>query len=373
MPHSVYGQDQEKKTEPDLIADLAPTSLGQKWRAINPPAILKSDQWSVLPSAEVYREYGLQNLVSRIYSDGITKATVEVFDLRFTSGAYGLYTFNRGTLSANRREFFSGHYLVSIAFDRSRPIDQSLFDELKKIFSKEPNELPVLPSHLPEQNKIAESEIYIVGPAALAQLSGFDNLKDIIYFDGGVEVVSARYKNGGGQMSLMIVEYHTPQSAADGLTRATQFLASLDQTEKEKRILRRRGNYIIHAINVTDSAETEKIVSQIKYNPKVYWEGRKLSDVPLEFRPPDPAAIAEATKTIKVIIRSFYGVGMMLILSLVLGLIAGCSYFYWRRYRRRKLGIDDLFSDAGETVRLNLDDYLLKPEERSVKQIGEGK
>jgi hypothetical protein len=60
----------------------------------------------------------------------------------------------------------------------------------------------------------------------------------------------------------------------------------------------------------------------------------------------------------------------MLLSAILIGIIAGGSLFYWNRYRRRKLGLDDLFSDAGGTVRLNLDDYLLPPEETPVKQIG---
>ena len=58
--------------------------------------------------------------------------------------------------------------------------------------------------------------------------------------------------------------------------------------------------------------------------------------------------------------------------AIIIGFITGGSFFYWKRYRRRKLGVDDIFSDAGGTVRLNLDDYLLSPGD-SVKNIMEEK
>ncbi len=369
-PFQVHGQTKE----------ILPNDLVENWRAVGPAKVLNSDQWVVLPNSVVFAEYGLQKLTNRIYSDGKSKATVEIFETKFDSGAYGLLTFNRGSLSPNRREFRAGRYLVSIAGEQKEnsgdPSLALLVDSLKKNLAGESSEIPVLPAHLPEQNKIAGSEKYLVGPAVLAQLKDFSHLKDVIKFDGGVEAVTADYQIGGGQASLIIVEYHTPQSATDGYADALKQFTSLSQSEKDFSILKRIGNYIVKAVNVSDRAETEKILGQIKYEPKVYWSGRKLSDVPIDFRPPDPAAVEGATKTIKMLVRSFFWVGIMLASSVLLGLITGATYFYWRRYRRRKLGIDDIFGDTGETLRLNLEDYLLEPlepKDSSIKQIGEGK
>ena len=137
-------------------------------------------------------------------------------------------------------------------------------------------------------------------------------------------------------------------------------------------MLKRVGNYVVIAINVQDRGSAQNIVGQIKYEVKVHWAGRKLSDIPLEFRPPDPVALEEARRTVQVLLRSFYWIGAMLLSAILLGIIAGSSLFYWNRYRRRKLGLDNLFSDVGGSLRLNLDDYLLAPEERPIKQIGKG-
>jgi hypothetical protein len=161
--------------------------------------------------------------------------------------------------------------------------------------------------------------------------------------------------------------------ASDGHKSAAKYLDSLNQNEKATRIFKRVGNYLVHAINIKDTTEAENLIGQIKYEYKVYWEGRRLSDIPLDFRPPDPAAIEEGKRTLMVMIRSFYWIGILMASSLLLGLIAGGTFFYWRRYRRRKLGLDDLFSDAGESIRLNLEDYLLQPGKVPVKQIGDGR
>jgi hypothetical protein len=352
---------------------ILPDNLGGDWRAVNRMRILKSDEWGILPDAPIYTEYGLQRLHSQVYSKDNTKATIEIFEMRYPSEAYGLFTFNRGSLSANRREFYVGSYLISIdSVLNDQQLDSSLIEILKKNLTNQSGNLPPLPSRLPEPHKIAGSEKYLVGPAALATLKGFSKLKEVIKFDGGVEAVVADYKNGDGTMSLMIIEYHTPQLASDGLKSTTKYLDSLSQNEKASSILKRVGNYLVHAINIKDTTEAENLIGQIKYEYKVYWEGRRLSDIPIEFRPPDPAVVEEGKRTLLIVIRSFYWLGILMASSLLLGLVAGGTFFYWRRYRRRKLGLDVLFSDAGESIRLNLEDYLLQPGKSPVKQLGDG-
>jgi hypothetical protein len=353
--------------------EILPTTLGENWRALSPSRTLNPEEWAILPNADVYAEYGLQKLTSRIYSDGKSKGIVEVFEMRFESGSYGLLTFNRGTLPPYRQEFQIQRFLVSISGEDNKPVDPSLIDLLKKNFPVESGDRPFLLSHLPQRNKIAESEKYLIGPTALGHSKDFKHLKEVINFDGGVEVATADYQNGSGKMGLIIIEYHTPQAATKGFNDVRDHFESLDQNEKDRGLLKRIGNYIVKAVNIDDRKEAEEIIGQIKYNPKVYWSGRKLSDIPIDFRPPDPAVIEEATKTLRVLVRSFYWVGVMLAGSFLIGLIAGTTYFYWRRHRRRKLGIDDIFSDAGGSIRLNLDHFLLESKEPSIKQIGDGK
>lgn len=353
--------------------NLLPDRPGGDWRAAGPARALNAEQFSILPDADIYSEYGLQRIISRVYSAGKTRATVEIFEMNFLSDAYGLFTFNRGALQPHRREFYQGRYLISIFYDPAEAaIDQSLAEAIKPNLVGEAGPLPFLPSHLPGQDKIAESEKYIVGPMALTRLENFGELKDVINFDGGVEVITADYRNGNGRMSLIIIEYYTPQSASGGYARLQAYFDSLPQREKDKRILKRIGNYVVEAINIQDQQSAQNIVGQIKYEARVYWAGRKFSDIPLEFRPPDPVSLEEARRTTQILLRSFYWIGAMLLSTVLLGIIAGGSLFYWNRYRRRKLGLDDLFSDAGGSIRLNLDDFLLASQEKPFKQIGKG-
>jgi hypothetical protein len=69
-------------------------------------------------------------------------------------------------------------------------------------------------------------------------------------------------------------------------------------------------------------------------------------------------------------VSSFYWTGIAILSALILGGAVGFSLFQWKRYRRRKLGLDDMFSDAGGTLRLNLDDYLLS-DDTQINRNGE--
>jgi hypothetical protein len=205
----------------------------------------------------------------------------------------------------------------------------------------------------------------------LARLKNFSDLKDAIGFGTGAEVVTADYRNGAGQMNLIAVEYYSPQSADDGEARIRDHFNALPQDEKDRLMIKRVGNYVVAVSKIQDRQAAENIISQIKYQKKVYWAGRKFTDIPLEYRPPDPLALEEYTRTIKTMVRSFYWTGIALLSALLLGFAAGFSLFQWKRYRRRKLGLENVFSDAGGSLRLNLDDYLL-PEPPQIKRIGEG-
>jgi len=363
---AIYAQGQSNEKE------LLPDRLGENWKSDSPARVLDTERLSSRPDADVLREYGTQRVISRVYTDGKIKSSVEVFELNLIPNAYGLFTLNRGQLPPTRREFYQGRYVVRISNTAANATpDQQIFEALKPNLTGGEGELPSLPLHLPETDKIAGSEKYVLGPTAFSALKTSGELKEAINFGDGVEVTAADYRNGGGQMSLIIVEYFTPQMASDGHARIQDVFNALPQTDKERRILKRVGNYVIAMSPVRDKAAAENIAGQIKYQKKIYWAGRKFTDIPLEFRPADPLATEESMRTVKVMVRSFYWMGAMILSALLVGLFTGVSLFRWKRYRRRKLGTDDLFSDAGGTVRLNLDDYLLS-DTPQIKQIGEG-
>ncbi len=95
--------------------ELLPDRLGQRWRAGGPARILDGQRLSSLPDADVLGEYGLRRVISRVYTDGQIESSVEVFELNFIPNAYGLFTFRRGQLPPNSREFHEGRYVVRVS------------------------------------------------------------------------------------------------------------------------------------------------------------------------------------------------------------------------------------------------------------------
>lgn len=357
-----------------LLTYVPPVLPGTGWRAEGPARVLTGAEFAIVAGGDVFAEYGLQRVALQRYRQSRARMLMEVFEMRFNSGAFGLYTFHRNSLPAGRHELVAGRYLVSILTEGgTQEIDRQTVDAVAQLFASiKPADLPPLVKHLPDQNKIAGSEKYLVGPAALGGLEGFSDIRSSIDFTGGVEIVTANYQTGNGITRLMMIEYHTPQSALAGYDAAMNRHNARTEEEKGRRILKRVGNYVVEAIVDGDSSLGTAIVNQVKYEQTVYWEGKKLSDIPLAYRPPDPFAIEEMRETATVLVQTFYAIGFMLASSVVVGVFAGWAVFYWRRQRRRRLGMDNLFSDAGETVRLNLDEFLFQPKEPPIKLLGKG-
>ena len=350
----------EKPVTPERFL---PDSLDNNWRALNAAKIIQAEALAKLPTGEVLLEYGLQKMASRVYVNDQVKHTVEIYGTRFHTGAFGLHTFFQ---LDQARSFNAGRYCVRVL--ATSTVNEAFFTAVKNGFAEIGTRLPVLPARLPEPARQLAQAHYLYGPKALAQSRSFGFLQDSLSFDGGTEAAIADYANGNGTMNMLLVEFQTPQLATDGLAALQTKIAAAPG--QEQRLVKRIGNYVAVANNIQDRAAAESLVGQIKYEMKVYWEGKKYSDIPLEYRPPDRTAFAEAAETASVMLRAIYWIGILLVGSVALGLVSGSGFFYWRRYQRRKLGQDELFSDAGGTVRLNLDDYLLEAEPEKKKLLG---
>ncbi|MEP7274650.1 MAG: DUF6599 family protein, partial [Acidobacteriota bacterium] len=310
---------------PSASVDLPSVLPGSAYHADRRATVLSAEQYAIVNGAEVFVEYGLERVTLRRYVNGRSAMTVEVFQMRFPTGAYGLLSFNRGSLPTHRREFSAGRYLVSIAMENpASDVDADGFRAVEQLFSAMGiAEVPPIVSHLPSAKRIEGSEKYLVGPAALSAIAGFAPHASSTDFTGGVEVAVADYQTGDGTTKLVIIEYHTPQSASFGFESANTRLDSLTEQEKDRRILKRVGNYVVEAKVDGDRAAAQSIVGQIKYEVKIYWEGKKFTSIPFQYRPPDPAAIEEMRDTATVLLRTFYGIGLMLVASIILGVFSG--------------------------------------------------
>jgi hypothetical protein len=342
-----------------------PTTVANKWKMSKPVRILKGKECETLTDGEIGLEYGLNSATLANYTNGKDEYLVEIFAMKFPSGAYGFFTFLQSKADKGQRHFWSGHRLIRIRFKRGTPsISTEFFENLTKEFEGRDSVLPPLTQHLPKLSKMAEREIYLVGPKALASHPHFGFLKDIVNFEGGTEAIMSEYGQAETPLGILLLEFHTPQLATDGYTKLDVFKASLSEPALSQIIIKRIGNYVAIATPVKDAKTADSILGEIKYTAVVHWEGKTYNAIPLEYRPPDAAALEEASETALVLLRTFYWIGLMMALAAIFGVCAGSGFFYWRRYQRRKAGFDNLFSDAGGTIRLNLDNESEKEERK---------
>ncbi len=334
-----------------------PPIVANKWKATGGIRSLTGKDCESLPDGEIGLEYGLNKVTISKYTDGKDHYLVERFELRFPSSAYGFFTFLQSRGTKNQRQFWSGRQLIRIRRERgSAPVSAGFFEGISKAFENSSTALPPLSSHLPKTNRVAEGELYIVGPKALANHPHFGFLKEAVKFEGGTEAVVAEYHQPEMTFGLLLLEFHTPQLATDGIAKLESLKAALAEPARAQTIIKRIGNYVAIANPVKDAKTADTVLGEIKYTAVVHWEGKTYSAIPLEYRPPDAAALEEASETALILLRTFYWIGLMIALAAVFGVFAGSSFFYWRRYQRRKAGLDDLFSDGGGTIRLNLED-----------------
>jgi hypothetical protein len=336
----------------EALAKGLPEKIGDDWRAITSSNKVIADRIPENPETKVLAEYGLQSVTARQYTNGKDNLRVESFAMKHPLGAYGLWTLRRSSLPEGEKEFFIGRYLVHISAPTSI-LAETVMPQLHNNLTLN-SEIPLLPTYLPEQNKLAASEKYVIGPEAISRIPEISHLKNIIDFTGGTHAAVADYTNGGNKMSVILIEFQSPQFATDGLLKMQQYFNSLSPDEQKKRILRRVGNYAVEAVNVADAKSAEELLSQIKYMARVHWEGKGLSAIPLQFRPPDPVSLREAMQTGQFIVAAFYWIGVLILGALFAGIFTGGAFFYWRRAQRRKQGVSEMFSDAGGMTRLNL-------------------
>ncbi|NBO63343.1 MAG: hypothetical protein EBU88_00565 [Acidobacteria bacterium] len=316
---------------------------------------------------EIISEYGLQRVTSREYRSASNRVKVRLFIFNKTAGAYGWWSFSHRTKDSEKILRPHGQFVIeaesvngsgSHTAKSDSAILGSLLDKLKAVLPPDDQQLPVLPAHLPgpAEGLVAGSERIMAGPKSLAQDPLFAERVAVIDFSGSPDLVTADYQRGSSTWRLLLVEFYTPQSATESFRLWEAEISREKSNSGTVRTVRRIGNYIAELAGSSDQSGADEVLGKIRYEQKIYWAGKKVSDIPLEFRPVDPAALREATKTGTIIVQSLIWIGMMMAIVFGVGLMVGGSFFYLRRFRERRKGADRSFTDGGGSIMLNLQD-----------------
>lgn len=197
-------------------------------------------------------------------------------------------------------------------------------------------------AELPEASRIAGTERYAPSLETLRRLRP-DLEADVFRMGaGGADAAVADYAQASGSpMRIVLVDYQTPQLAADAERSLMAYFAALPPEVQQQRILRREGNYILEATGVTDRAAAEQILGTVKYSFAIKWlKG---------YAPPALNLNEETYKAALLFINSFAIVGICFTTALVCGIVVGAVVF-----RNRRRAAANLFSDAGGMTHLDL-------------------
>jgi hypothetical protein len=221
------------------------------------------------------------------------------------------------------------------------------------------SDFSLLVSHLPDwENKVKEGVGHAGSLPELQKAVGDRPALDAVSFDGGAEAVTAKY----GDARLVIVEFTTPQFAADNDASINGRIAQLRATgQPVPSEYKRVGNYAVFVFDAPDAATADKLVSRVKYEKDVRWLGRNPHDYEI--------ATKAYTQTMgSVIITTLITTGLAILLCLCVGGIVGGAIFLRRRAQHTA---QEIYSDAGGMLRLNLED-LNAPRVPATKWIGPG-
>lgn len=203
---------------------LLPSSFAG-WNQSNTSAVLP--QAGIAASAAA--DYGFSSGTQATYTHGSSQISVALYKMKDASGAYGEYTLLRtpDMLQGDLAEYcaVSGDHALALVGNlvvdiHGQELPARSADLRSLVAAVAPHAeqaaLPPLLSELPEKGLIPRTEHYILGPAVLNQFFPVP-MGDSLGFGNGAEAELAKYRVNGRDVTLLIVDYPTPQSAAGHL------------------------------------------------------------------------------------------------------------------------------------------------------------
>jgi hypothetical protein len=194
--------------------------------------------------------------------------------------------------------------------------------------------------HLPNWESVQKQAKYVVTLDDLQRVVPDQPVLDAVSFEGGTEAVAASY----GRSQLAIIEFGTPQFSVDNDQRIVAKIQELKaQSQTAPTAYRRVGNYSVFVFNGTDEASANQLIDQVQYQKTVQW----LGEDPHLYQKLQRYFTETSAGVLVAVLKSS---GLSLIACLAIGGLFGFLLF-----RQRRAQSASAYSDAGGSVRLNLD------------------
>jgi hypothetical protein len=242
--------------------------------------------------------------------------------------------------------FFKGTAVVRLKGEDPETLNQCA-QQFANDLDKGEGDIPALLKHLPNPEEAQKTAVYLNSFTDLNEFGLQQGVLTAIESGGNADAALAAY----GPSKVLIVEFNTPQLAADNdrkIISRIQELWKLGQTAPAA--YRRVGNYSVFVFDAPDEQTAKQLIDQVKYEQVVQWLGE------------NPNIFKEAEKryintTLGVLVAVLKASGYAAVACFGLGGLFGGLLFTYRRSRQKA---EAAYSDAGGMLRLNLDD--LTPE-----------
>lgn len=210
---------------------------GSTKAGLTPPVIYNGDKYvSMMASQQsaALKEYGLVAGEEGTYTRGADALQVTLYRMKDPTGAYGEYSYLRtpdmphsdlaehSSMSRERALVLTGNLVLEI---RGRELPKLLPDLKALVAAVSPRAqeglFPTLPNRLPREGLVERSDHYVLGSNALSQFFPFAD-GDWLGFSQGAEAELASYRLRGREVTLLVTDFPTPQTAQKKLAELQQ-------------------------------------------------------------------------------------------------------------------------------------------------------
>jgi len=326
------------------LPPLLPTDFAG-WRLAGPPASSTALEAADAPNADVLKEDGFSQFANATYIRNGEKLSVRAIGFSDASGAYAAYTFYRqpglpkqevgygGVFDGTRVLFWQGATVVDATFDHLTGMSAAELRELAGSLPKAEGGAsvpPPLPGYLPQTALDPQSTRYALGPIGYRRGGGVLP-PALVDFSRGAEVITAHYSDRSSDGTLTLIDYPTPQLAADRLRAITAFLAAGNTPGAEwstqlagsasAGLQGRRSGPLVAVTSGSFSADAaHQLLSDVNYTADVTWNHPQ-------------GYISEVSKAAKLLIGIITLTAILGGAALLLGIFFGGGRALYRRLR----------------------------------------
>ena len=243
-------------------------------------------------NAALLKEYGLTDFESGTYArDDGRKVALKAIRFADASGAYGAFTFykmpqmlkesipDQGSSLNERVLFYRGNILVDAVFEKLSAMSAAELRDLSEALplpAGNTRNLPSLPEYLPKSDSVTNTK-YVVGPVGFEKISAPLSAQ-LVDFSSSAEVALGTYQTADGLATLMLIEYPTPQLAAEHLRRIDAAGQANAQSQAGSPIAiagpifdKRTGPMLVIATGAISQKEARALLSAVNYEADVTW------------------------------------------------------------------------------------------------------